>query len=460
MTPTHTMTLVRLLGSGLAARRTLAVAAATCTLAIATPAAAQRATPLRSPAMAMVRDARIAAVLRDISAHRIRETDSVLVGFGTRHTMSDTASTTRGIGAARRWIHARFTELSRECGGCLRVEYDSAMVPVRRAPGAPTVNVVNVLAWLPGRDTSRVVVIGGHYDSCICSIDPFDYHSDAPGADDDGSGTAAVLELARAVSHRFPGGLDATIIFAAYAGEEQGLLGSTHLAQRLHESGYHVVAGITNDIVGNVIADDGSVDSTSVRIFGADPDNGPSRELMRYAWGIGTLYLPAFRVVPVERLDRIQRGGDHIPFVLRGDPGLRVTERLENYKRQHLPTDDFAHVNFGYAGNVARLDAAIVASLALAPAPPDSVRAVRETKTSGGQRWLMSWKASPRATAYEILVRRTTSPVWEKVIPVGHVTSFLLPDQLDDTWAAVRAVGAAGSRSLAVSVPPPAPTRR
>lgn len=404
--------------------------------------------------MGMERDARIAAALADISTSNIRETDSTLVAFGTRHTMSDTVSTTRGIGAARRYLFARLSAYSKDCGGCLHVEYDPGMVTVSRHPQKPSVNVVNVLAWLPGRDTTRVVVLGGHFDSCVCSVNPFDATSDAPGADDDGSGTSAVVELARVMSKRFPKGLDATIVFATYAGEEEGLLGSTHVAERLHSAGYKVVAGMTDDIDGNVVADDGQIDSTTVRIFGGDPDNGPARELMRYVWGLGELYNPSFNVVPVERLDRIRRGGDHIPFAKHGDPALRFTEKLENYKRQHLPTDDFAHVNFGYVTNVARLNGATVAALAAAPAMPDSARAVRDTKVSGGQKWVMTWKPSTGAARYEVLVRRTTSPTWEKIIDVGDVTSFLLPDQLDDTWAAVRAVGADGARSLAASVPP------
>ncbi|MGI9089847.1 MAG: M28 family peptidase, partial [Gemmatimonadaceae bacterium] len=335
--------------------------------------------------MGMARDTSIAAALRDISTSRIGQTDSALVAFGTRHTMSDTVSTTRGIGAARRYLYAKLAGYSKQCGGCLRVEYDPAMVPVTRAPSKPVVNVVNVLAWLPGRDTSRVVVLGGHYDSCICSIDRFDATSTAPGADDDGSGTSAVVELARVFSKHFPKGLDASVVFVTYAGEEQGLLGSTHLAERLHSAGYKVVAGMTDDIAGNVESDDGQIDSTTVRIFGADPDNGPSRELMRYVWALSGLYTgPSFSVLPVERLDRIQRGGDHIPFAQRGDPALRFTERLENYKRQHLPTDDLAHVNFGYVTNVARLKGATIAALAMAPPIPGSARAVRETKVSGG----------------------------------------------------------------------------
>jgi hypothetical protein len=404
--------------------------------------------------MGLRRDPGIASLLSELSPARIRQTDSALVAYGTRHTMSDTVSATRGVGAARRYLFDRLSEFSRDCGGCLKVEFDPGMVEVTRHPDKPKVNVVNVLAWLPGRDTSRVVVIGGHYDSCICSIDRFDFTSDAPGADDDGSGTSAIVELARAFSKRYPRGLDATIVFALYAGEEQGLLGSTHFAQRLHDSKYTVAAAVTNDIVGNVVADDGQVDSSSVRIFGADPDNGPSRELARYAWAAGTLYNPAFAVIPVFRLDRISRGGDHSPFVTLRDPGLRFTERLENYKRQHLPTDKLADVNFNYVANVARLNAATLGSIASAPPPPDSVR-VRRDQPSGGQKWMITWKPVVGAVSYEVLIRRTTSATHEQVITVTGANSYLLSEQLDDLWASVRSVGTNGHRSLAIVVPPP-----
>ena len=245
------------------------------------------------------------------------------------------------------------------------------------------------------------------------------------------------------------------MIFVAYSGEEEGLYGSTHLAQRLHAAGYKIVSAFTDDIVGNVVADDGTVDSTSVRIFGAEPDNGPSRELARYAWATGTIYNPGFQILPVFRLDRISRGGDHSPYVSLGDPGLRFTERLENYKRQHLPTDDFAHVNFGYVANIARLNASVVGTLANAPAPPAAL--ARRDQASGGAKWMLSWRPSPGAASYEVLFRRTTAPTYEKIYQAGAGTSFLLPDQLDDGWAAVRAVGANGHRSLTSAVPPPCP---
>jgi hypothetical protein len=174
------------------------------------------------------------------------------------------------------------------------------------------------------------------------------------------------------------------------------------------------------------------------------------------------VYLPGFEVLPVWRLDRIGRGGDHEPYVNLGDAGLRFTERVENYNRQHLPTDDFAHVNFGYVANVARVNAITVGSLAAAPATPANARAARQSRaadssgaSSGGQAWTLSWEPSAGATSYELLIRSTTAPTWERVIPLGNITRCTLRRQLDDEWAGVRAIGADGARSMAASMPAP-----
>lgn len=407
------------------------------------------------PTLFMFEDRRISAMLRDVDALRIRGYDSTLVSFGTRNTYSDTMSTTRGIGAARRWIHAQLSRFSADCGGCLRVEFDAATVQTPRNPASPTRQITNVIAWLPGRDSSRVIVIGGHYDSCVCAVQGGgrDSVATAPGANDDGSGTSAVIELARVFSRHFPRGLETTVIFALHDAEEQGLLGSTHLAQRLKGAGYQVVAGMTDDIVGNVTAENGHVDSTSVRIFAPDPDTSRSRELARYVWAVGATYLPNFEVVPVWRLDRVGRGGDHRSFVEQGFAGLRFTERVENEKRQHRPADELSGVNFRYVANVARLNAASIASLGLAPPAPDSARARRDVPASGGRRWMLTWAAAPGATSYEVLVRSTTSPQYERYYPVGSSTSYELSYQLDEAWAGIRAVGANGHKSLTVIVP-------
>ena len=414
------------------------------------------------PTLGLVLDQRVAALLRDVDARRIRGYDSALVSFGTRNLYSDTISTARGTGAARRWIHSRFSQFSAECGGCLRIEFDTATVATPRDTASPTRQVTNVLAWLPGRDTSTVIVIGGHYDSCVCAL-PGGSRSpvaDAPGANDDGSGTSAVIELARVFSRAFPRGLDVTVIFAAHDAEEQGLLGSRHLAGRLKAGGYDVVAAMTDDIVGNVMAEDGYVDSTSVRIFAPDPDTSKSRELARHIWAVGAVYLPHFQVYPVWRLDRFGRGGDHRPFVEEGWAGVRFTERVENEKRQHRPADTLGAVNFGYVANVARLNAAAIATLGLAPAMPDSARAQRDVQMSGGRVWNLSWAPVAGAVAYEVLVRPTTSAQYERLYRVGPGTRFALDYQLDDAWAGIRAVGANGHRSLPVVLPRLAPPRQ
>lgn len=443
---------------------------ATLVFGFATPAQAQ-ATPgaaaVRSGVtIGLKRDPRIAAVLRDISAANIRETDSVLAGLRTRHTMSDTISSTRGTGAARRYLLAKLSEYARQCGGCLRVEYQAELVRIRQHPDTPVVNMVNVVAWLPGRDTGRVIVMGAHYDTCACNrtdangrpvpLARYDTATDSPGADDDGSGTSAVVELARVFSRHFPKGLDATIIFALYSGEELNLYGSRQFAKWLHDRGYRVAAAFTDDMVGNVQAGNGTIDSTTVRVFGADPENGASRDLARYAWAMGTLYTPGFRVLPVFRLDRVSRGGDHSPFVSLGDPGLRFSEKLENYTRQHLPADELQWVNFGYVANVARLNAVVIASLAAAPPPPQNFFAQRASST-GGNSWNLSWNPAPGAVGYEVLYKTTYAPTWEKIIRVGNVTSYSLSLQLDDGMGGVRSIGADGSRSIAVAVPPMCP---
>ncbi len=432
-------------------RRSLLLAATL--VAAAVPAGAQAPSTL-----GFAKDARIAAALGDISPARMRANDSTLVAFGTRHTMSDTLSATRGIGAARRWILAQLQQYAKDCGDCLRVEYDTGTAVVGRSPERPQVRMVNVVAWLPGRDTSRVVVIGGHYDSCICSTNSMDFTSDAPGADDDGSGTVAVMELARVVGQRFPRGFDASIAFILYTGEEQGLLGSTQFAERLKREGKKVTAAFTDDIIGNVVADDGRTDSTSVRVFAVDSLAIGGGELARYVWATGALYQPGFEVLPVLRLDRLGRGGDHRPFVERGIPGLRFSERLENYKRQHLPTDSLADVDFSYVAKVARLNLATVVSLASAPARPEQTAYARD-RNSGGQAFTIRWSSVAGAASYELLVRRTTAPTYTRIVNAGTATEFLLDEQLDDVWVGVRAVGADGHRSLTTVVGAPGGAR-
>ena len=413
---------------------------------------------LGDPRIGLARDAALVAALADVSPARIRTTDSALVSFGTRNTFSDTLSSTRGIGAARRWLFAQLQQASRDCGGCLRVEYDAAVIAVARHPQRASANIVNVLGILPGRDTNRVIVMGGHYDSCVCSVPPnggVDSTSTAPGADDDGSGTSAVVELARVFSKRYPKGLDATVIFVLHAAEEQGLLGATHLAQRLKAEGKQVIAGMTDDIVGNVVAEDGTVDSTSVRIFATDPDSSGSRELGRYVWGPrralssrirGRARLSARPDWPRRRSHAVHPGGLARTSLYGAARELQAPASPDRRPgtrelRLHRPGGS------PQRGHRRRR------SPPRLPRPIPSSRA-RENAASGGQAWSLRWTPVAGATRYEVLVRRTTSPSWDRVIPVSGGLTHQLDFQLDDGWAAVRAVGANGHRSLARAAGP------
>lgn len=399
----------------------------------------------------------VGALLEEVSAERIAAALERLVSFGTRHTMSDTLSETRGVGAARRWIHAEMSRYAQECDGCLRVSFQEFDDTISRHPERPVVHLVNVLAELPAAEpTSRTVVVSGHYDSCICSIDRWDATSDAPGANDDGSGTAVVIELARAFGRRFPQGLQANVVFVAVAGEEQGLHGSRHLARTLAAQGAQVVAMITNDVAGNVRAATGAVDSMTMRVFAAPPDNGPARQLARYVWMAARTYLPDFRVDVIDRLDRIGRGGDHRPFWTMGAPAVRFSEKLEDYGRQHVPADLLEDVSPGYVARVARVNAATIAELASAPPPPTEFDFER-TDESGGLYWRLAWARAPGARGYEVTLRNPASLSYARALAVGDTTEYLLRAQADDYWVGVRSVGPDGQRSLVASFHPVIP---
>jgi Zn-dependent M28 family amino/carboxypeptidase len=422
-------------------------------------------------------DPQIAAALRQVSAERIQANIEKLVSFQTRLTLSaqDPASIAagQGIGAAREWISSEFERYSRDCGGCLEVKTDSFTEPPADRIPKPT-EITNVYAVLKGTDpeaSKRIVLVTGHYDSR--NSDTFDAVGAAPGANDDGSGTAVSLECARVLSQlKFPG----TIIFLTVAGEEQGLNGSKHFAQMAKAQGWDIEAVLNNDIVGgdrNPQQDSGVVrvfsegvpvaaDEKQLRLIrglGGESDS-TSRELARYIAEVGHSYETGVKPMLVFRLDRYLRGGDHYSFNQQGFAAVRFTEYREDYNHQHqnVRTENGIEygdlpkfVNFDYVANVARLNAATLASLASAPSPPGQVRLLTKELENDST---LTWEASLGASGYEVLWRATSSPEWEQAKSAGNATRATLPYSKDNVIFAVRAVDKEGHRSLPV-VPMP-----
>jgi hypothetical protein len=418
-------------------------------------------------------DADIEALVRTVSAERLEGYVRTLAGFGTRHSLSSADDPRRGIGAARRWIRATLEKCALDSGGRLKVEMDEfVQAPTPRTPTATP--MTNVVATLEGDDPQargRTLVVSGHYDSMCGNV--MNAECDAPGANDDASGTAVVIELACTMSkRRFP----ATLTFLAVAGEEQGLLGSAHWAQGARARGVNVEAMITNDIVGNAHDETGRRDATTVRLFaegvpaGKDvseelqrrvatggENDSPARELARSMIDAGKRYVPEMTVKLVYRRDRYLRGGDHIPFLTQGYAAVRFTEAHEDFRHQHQDVRVVDGVQFGdlpqfvdyaYLASVARINAAALASLARAPAAPSGVRIETlqlENRTT------LSWlaNAEPGLAGYEIVWRDTTAATWEGAQFVGNVTRASVPLAKDDYVFSVRAVGAGGHRSLA-----------
>jgi hypothetical protein len=430
-------------------------------------------------------DPQIAAALRRVSAAQIEANIRKLAGFHNRSTLSaaDPASIAqgRGIGAARRWIQGEFLRYSQACGGCLEVKTDSfVQEPADRIP-KPT-EIVNVYAVLPGTDpenAQRIYLVSGHYDSR--NSDNLNVVDEAPGANDDASGVAVSLECARVLSrYKFP----ATLIFLAVAGEEQGLFGSDHFAKWARSQGMNIEGVLNNDIVGgNKTPGDTQRDPSIVRVFsegvptaaterevrmlralGGENDS-PSRQLARYVREVGEKYLSqGFGPKLVFRRDRYLRGGDHSSFNQQGYAAVRFTEYREDYNHQHQNVrtekgveygDLPKFVDFQYVANVARLNAAVLASLASAPAPPRNVRLLTKQLENDTT---LAWEASPGglATGYEVLYRATTEAEWPimGVESVGEATTATLPRSKDNVIFAVRAVDKKGHKSLAV-VPMP-----
>jgi hypothetical protein len=424
---------------------------------------------------AMPEDAKIAAALKNVSAGRIQANIETLVSFQTRLTLSaqDPASIAagHGIGAAREWIKSEFERYSKDCGGCLEVKTDSfTEAPTERIP-APTV-ITNVYAVLKGTDpenTKRMVLVTGHYDSR--NSDTLDANGAAPGANDDGSGTAVSLECARVLSQmKFP----ATIVFLTVAGEEQGLNGSKHFAQMAKQQAWELEAVLNNDIVGgdkNDGQDAGVVrvfsegvpvaateaDLRMIRGLGGESDSA-SREVARYVEETGRSYDSGVRPLLIFRLDRYLRGGDHYSFNQQGFAAVRFTEYREDFNHQHQNVraengvefgDLPKFVNFDYVARVARLNAAVLASLASAPAPPAKVRVQTKDLVNDST---LTWEAAPggRASGYEVVWRATSSPTWEHAQDVGHGTRVTMKMSKDNVIFGVRSVDAQGHRSLPV----------
>jgi Zn-dependent M28 family amino/carboxypeptidase len=438
------------------------------------PAAASPTAPRAVAASAAsADDTRIHEIVRLASPARVESDIRRLAGFGTRHTLSDTVSATRGIGAARRWIFAEFERISAACGGCLEVMYVSDVLAAGAHPRIQEeVNIVNVVAVQRGRtDPDRRVVVQGHYDSRASDV--LDATIDAPGANDNASGTAAVLEAARLLTrHAF----DATIVYAALAGEEQGLLGGEILAEHALNEGWRIEAVLNNDIIGNSRGITGLVDNTTARVFapGIRPEapeaelrrmlafggemDGPSRQLGRYVVRTADLYLPTLDVKLIYRLDRFGRGSDHTPFFLRGFPAVRISETHEDYTRQHqdLRTEggieygDVAEaVDFPYAAKITALNAAALASLAWAPASPRNatIRGAVQPHTT------LRWEpvASANLAGYRVYWRDPTDAAWTHSRWVGDVTEFTLENVVvDNHFFGVAAVSRSGQESLVV----------
>jgi hypothetical protein len=429
-------------------------------------------------------DAQVADALKQISPQQIQATIEKLVTFKNRSTLSsnDQEMLSQGLGvtAAAKWIQQEFESYSKTCGGCLQVKTDSFIQPV--APRIPTPTpLTNVYAVLPGSDpqnAKRIYLVTGHYDSR--NSDTLNWKDPAPGANDDGSGTAVSLECARVLSHyKFP----ATLIFLTVAGEEQGLDGAKHFAQMAREQGWDIQGVLNNDIVGgNTTPGDTGQRKDTVRVFSegipaaAKPEeitrirnqggenDSSSRELARYIRETAKEYFPnAFQPTLIFRRDRFLRGGDHTAFNEEGFAGIRFTEYREDFHHQHQNVriedgieygDLPKFVNYQYVANVARLNAATLASLALAPAPPPNVQIDTRGLTNDTT---LSWEPSPGglATKYQILWRDADQSYWQHAMNVpGGGTSITLPISKDNVFFAVRALDAKGHASMPV-VPHP-----
>jgi hypothetical protein len=440
--------------------------------ALTSPAHAEVKPPaLPPPATAQVPDAELRALLGQVDPTRIEATIEKLVSFGTRHTLSSQDDPVRGIGAARDWIFDTLQGYAAASGGRLTVQKQSFVQAAGPRIPTPTV-ITNVIATLQGAsEPNRTYVVTGHYDSRVTDV--LNGTSDAPGADDDGSGVAVVLELARILSAaRQPA---ASIVFGAVAGEEQGLFGSDFMAKQMKAAGVDVQGMISNDIVGSSTADDGTRYRHLVRLFtegvpttetaqqtairqaiGGEND-GPSRQLARFIREVSDNGATGMDVRPIYRRDRFLRSSDHVSFLLQGYPAARLTEEAENFAHEHQDVRVENGVQFGdlvefcdfdYIAGVARVNLATFWSLANAPGTPKNVRINTTALTNDSS---LAWDADSAAdlAGYEVVWRESTTHEWERAVPVGDHTEVTLDISKDNVQFGVRAVDTKGHHSPA-----------
>jgi hypothetical protein len=420
-------------------------------------------------------DPQVVKLVSAVSEERLGAILKKLETFETRSTLSSTTSTTRGIGAARQWILDEMKSYSPK----LQVSFDTYQVPPQ---GRITreVELRNVMAVLPGR-SSRRVYVSGHYDTVarpggqgaantaspsdpdIRTVPPADPNAPldnlAPGVNDDGSGTALTIELARVFSQS---GIDfdATLVFMCHVGEEQGLVGARLHAQKAVADKIPILAVFNNDIVGNDRGGNGIVDGATIRVYSEGPEDSSSRALARFVQRWGGRYVPSHKVRPMGRPDRFSRGGDHSAYNQLGFTAVGFRESRENFTRQHDVRDTYEGISLPYLGQNARVNAASAATLALAPPPPNVLSERNQpmiTRAPSGYDANLTWNAVPRAAAYRIFWREAWGPDWQHDLLVGNVTSIVLPNlQIDDYVFGVAAVDAAGHESFVTAyVTPP-----
>ena len=420
------------------------------------------------PARPQPPDRELRRLLREIDRDRIQATVLRLAAFGTRHTLSSQDDPVRGIGAARDWLFAAFQEVAATSGGRMTVEKQSFVQPVSSRIPVPT-TITNIVATLRGQSTpDRVYVVSGHYDSRVTDI--MNFTSDAPGADDDASGVATVLEIARVFATR---PTEATVVFTAVAGEEQGLYGSAFQAAQYKAAGADVQGMFSNDIIGSSTSEAGVRDPRTVRLFadGVPPtetprdiairqavggeNDSPARQMSRFVQDVAQNDETGMRVRVIHRRDRYLRGSDHISYLQNGFPGLRFTEPAENFKHQHQDTrvengvqfgDLPEFCDFGYITRVARVNAAALWSLAQAPGTPrGAVVDTSQLTNDTTLRWPRG--TEPDLAGYEVVWRETTDPTWSHVIAVGDVTTVTVHLSKDNVFFGLRAVDKDGHRS-------------